>query len=97
MASEGKTINTASVFDFSNGQLTALPTASGNVAVNTLIANTTPPRSPRVDSIDLLGDVLGAVGAGAEIGTSGTGNPATDALSKTLCVLSNINEAFYPV
>jgi hypothetical protein len=91
MASENKKVNSANVFNFSKGQLTALPTASGNVVVNILIANTTPPRSPRVESIDLLGDVLGAVVAGAEKGTSGTGNSKVTDLSKTLGVLGKVN------
>ena len=94
MASKHKTVNSANLFNFSNGQLTALPTASGNVAVNTLVANTTPPRAPRVETIDLLGDVLGSAVAGAEKGTSSTGTPNVTDLSKTLGVVGKINDAF---
>jgi len=47
-------IMTANVYMINNGKLIVLPGASNDVVTNTLIASTSAPRGPRVETIELM-------------------------------------------
>ena len=87
-------VMTANIYTINKGKLIVLSGASNNVVTNTLIAGTSAPRGPRVETIDLMDSTLGAAGAGVEKGTAGSSNSTVSDLSKTLGLMGKVNDAF---